>query len=55
MLNKNINVNINEAESKTENPTNAFRKMNLVIQLMSESRIKSDEVVLAKEERVHFL
>ena len=30
LLNKNINFDKNETESKIENPTNSFREMNLV-------------------------
>ena len=41
LLNKNINFNKNETESKMENPTQAFREMNLVLQLKKESQIKS--------------
>ena len=33
LLNKNINFNKNKTESKMENPTNSFRKTNLVLQL----------------------
>ena len=33
LLNKNINLNKNETESKVENPTLTFREMNLVLQL----------------------
>ena len=32
MLNKNINFNKNEMESKMENPTHNFREANLVLQ-----------------------
>ena len=34
LLNKNINFNKNETESKIENATNTFREMNLVLQLI---------------------
>ena len=34
LLNKNINFNKNETESKMENPTHSFRKTNLVLQLI---------------------
>ena len=34
LLNKNINFNKNETESKMENPTHSFREMNLVLQLL---------------------
>ena len=33
-LNKNINFNKNVAESKTEDPPQTFREMNLVLQLI---------------------
>ena len=35
-LNKNINFNKNAMKSKMENPTNSFRKTNLMLQLMQE-------------------
>ena len=41
LLNKNINFNKNETESKMESPTHSFRETNLVLQLRSESQIKS--------------
>ena len=41
LLNKYINLNINERESKMENPTHSFRETNLVLQVISESQIKS--------------
>ena len=41
LLNKNINFNKNETESKMENPTHSFRETNLVLQLIEESQIKS--------------
>ena len=34
LLNKKINFNKNEAESKMENPTHSFKETNLVLQLM---------------------
>ena len=34
LLNKNINFNKIETESKMENPTHTFRGINLVLQLM---------------------
>ena len=34
LLNKNINFNKNEMESKMENPTHSFRETNLVLQLI---------------------
>ena len=45
LLNDNINFNKNETESKMENPTHTFWEMNLVLQLTSESRIKSKTVM----------
>ena len=43
-------------ESKIENPTDSFTEMNLVLQRILESQIKSktDELELAKEKRRHF-
>ena len=43
--------------SKMENSTNSFREMNLVLQLIQKSQIKSktDDLELAKEKRGHFL
>ena len=57
LLNKNINFNKNETESKMENPTHSFRETNLVLQLISKLQIKSknDEFELAKEKRGYFL
>ena len=34
LLNKNVNINKNETESKIENPTHSFRETNLVLQLI---------------------
>ena len=45
LLNKNINFNKNETESKMENPTHSFRETNLVIQLIEKSQIKSKNVM----------
>ena len=45
LLNKNINFNNNETESKTEKPTHSFRETNLVPQLIKESQIKSKTVI----------
>ena len=45
LLNKNINFNQNETESKMENPTHCFRETNLVLQLIQESQIKSKTVM----------
>ena len=39
VLNKSVNFNKNETESKMENPTYSFRDMNLVLQLIEESQI----------------
>ena len=54
-MNKNINFNKNETETKIEKPTKSFRETNF--QLMSGSQIKSktDELDLAKEKKEHFL
>ena len=52
---KNVNFNKNEMESKIENPRQAFREKNLVLQLMPESQIKSNELELAKEKSGRFL
>ena len=45
LLNKNINFNKNETESKIENPTHSFRETNLVLQLIEESQIKSKTIM----------
>ena len=45
LLNKNINFNKNETESKMENRTHSFRKTNLVLLLIQESQIKSNTVM----------
>ena len=45
LLNKNINFNKNEAESKMENSTHIFREMSLVLQFKQESQIKSKTVM----------
>ena len=34
LLNKNVNFNKHETDSKMQNPTHAFREMNLGLQLM---------------------
>ena len=34
LLNKNINFGKNKTESKMENPTQSFREMNIVLQLI---------------------
>ena len=36
-----MNFNKNETESKTENPIHRFREMNLVLQVIQESQMKS--------------
>ena len=41
LLNKNINFNKNETESKMENLTHSFRETNLVLQPTQESQIKT--------------
>ena len=46
LLNKNIDFNKSETESKMENPTQGFRKTNLVLSLMQESQIKSKTVMI---------
>ena len=45
LLSKNTNFNKNETKSKMENPTNNFREMNYVLQLVSESQIKRKTVM----------
>ena len=45
LLNKNINFNKNERELKIENSTASFREMNLVLQFIWESHIKSKTVM----------
>ena len=40
LLNKNVNFNKNEMESKMGNPTHSFREANLVLQHIKESQIK---------------
>ena len=41
LLNKNINFNKNETESKMENLLHSFRETNLLLHLIQESQIKS--------------
>ena len=59
LLNKIINFDKNETESKMENSTHSFREKNLVLQLMQGSQIKGkkncDELELVKEKIGHFL
>ena len=45
LLNKNINFNKNETESKIENPTHNFKETNLVLQFIQEWEIKSKTVM----------
>ena len=45
LLNKTINFNKNETDSKMETSTNSFREMNLVFQLVLELRIKKETVM----------
>ena len=45
LLNRNINFNKNETESKLKNPTYRFREMNLVPQLIQKSQIKSKTMI----------
>ena len=50
--------NKNQTESKMENPTHSFREINLVLQLIYESQIKSKTVMSwssRKEKGGHFL
>ena len=51
LLNKSINLNRNETESKMENPTHTFRETILVLQLIQESRIKSETVMSWKKRK----
>ena len=57
MLNKKIDFDKNETESKTKNPTHSCRETNLVLKLIQESQIKinCDELELAQEKRGHIL
>ena len=50
-LNKNINLNNKEVESKMKNPTHNFRKMNLALQLTYTNREKSSTVTSWARER----
>ena len=45
MLSKNINFNKDKLESKMENPTHTFREMNLVLRLVQEPQIKSENLM----------
>ena len=45
LLNENINFNENETKLKMENSIHSFREVNLVLQLMWESQIKSKTVM----------
>ena len=51
LLSKNINFNKNETKLKMENPTNSFREMNYVLQLVSESQIKRKTVMSWSSQR----
>ena len=51
LLNKSINLNRNKTESKMENPTHTFRETILVLQLIQESRIKSETVMSWKKRK----
>ena len=58
LLNKNINFNKNETETKMENPTHSFRETKLVPQLLEEWHIKSKTVMSwssQKKKRGHLL
>ena len=55
---RNINFNKNETESKMENSIHSFRETNLVFQLIWKSQIKSKAVMswsLRKKKKGHFL
>ena len=45
LLNKNMNFNKNETESKMKDPTHSFREVNFVLQLIKDSQIKSKTVM----------
>ena len=45
LLNKKINFNKKETESKMENPSHSFKEANLVFLLIHESQIKSKNVM----------
>ena len=45
LLNKNINFNKSETDSKMENPTHTFRETKLALQVISQLRIKSNTVM----------
>ena len=51
LLNKNVNYNQNEMESKMENSTHSFRKTNFVLRLLQESRIKKSKTVMSWRSR----
>ena len=57
LLNKNMNFNKNETESKLENPTHRSREINLVLQLVLKLQIKSTAMMSwsSQKKRVHFL
>ena len=50
-LNKNINFNYNETESKMENSTHTFRETSFVLKLIYESKIKSETVMSWRSQR----
>ena len=57
-VDKKINFNKKETESKMENPTHSFRETRLVLRLKEESQIKSKTEMSCssrKKKRVHFL
>ena len=45
LLNKNINCNKNETESRMESPAHSIRETDLVVQLIKELQIKSTSVM----------
>ena len=45
LLNKNINLSKNETESKPENPAQTFRQINVVVQVIYKSWVKSKIVM----------
>ena len=53
LLNKNIDFNKNDTESKMENSTHSFRETRLVLLIIKESQVKSktDELQLAEEKK----
>ena len=53
LLNKNIDFNKNDTESKMENSTHSFRETRLVLLIIKESQVRSktDELQLAEEKK----